>query len=208
MKFKPSPRYRVLEKGITQLRRRWLPRKLDPTGTYPDRIHDKAVAFRIFAHAEVEQYVEDRVKEVALTHMRAWKSDQKTSRVILGLVGYYSGERKAIVNTKSSGSSLKSIQDVSHFLNRGMSELHHQLSQNNGVKEDDLIELLTRVGVLADDLDQTWLNQMNSWGAERGEFVHRSPSLTFRPIDPANEIQVVRTVLDGLKDIDLKLSSF
>lgn len=208
MKVGISPRYRALEKGITNLKRLWLPRKLDPTGSYPKRVHDKTMVFRIFAHAEVEQYIEDRVKEVALLHQKRWKTNQEASRVILGLIGYYSGDRKVVSSSGSQGSSLQKVQDISFYVDKGMNELNYQILNNNGVKEDDILALLTRVGVLAGDLDQTWLNLMNSWGAERGDLVHRSPSLTSRTLDPATELQAIKNVLAGLKPIDMKLSTF
>lgn len=200
-----SQRYKTLEKGISRLRRNWLPRTFDPTGSYSERAHDRVIVFRIFAHAEVEQYLEDRVREVALEHQRRWKSTQKPSRVILGLIGYYSGDRKVVSGASSTG--LQNLQDISYYVDKGMNELVHQIRSNNGVKEDDILTLLTRVGILAGDLDQTWLNLMNSWGAERGDFVHRSPSLTSRTPDPAAEYATIKDILFGLKSIDIKLSS-
>lgn len=203
-----SLRYRSLVSGIAKLKRLWLPRRLDPTGSYPQRVHDKVVVFRIFAHAEVEHYVEDRVKEVALLHQRRWKTNQEASRVILGLIGYYSGDRKVVSNSKKQAPVLEKVQDIDFYIEKGMNELSHQIIANNGIKEEDILALLTRVGILASDLEQTWLNRMSSWGTERGDFVHRSPSLTSRTLDPASELQAIGEVLAGLKAIDLKLSTF
>ncbi|BCW53643.1 hypothetical protein StoSoilB19_10170 [Arthrobacter sp. StoSoilB19] len=166
------------------------------------------MVFRILAHAEVEHYIEDRVKEVALLHKKRWDADQKASRVVIGLIGYYSGERKVVAASSKKGSALDNVQDIDFYIEKGMAELSHQLSSNNGVKEADILPLFTRVGILADDLEQTWLNHMSSWGSERGDFVHRSPSLTLRNLDPSTELKAVQEVLTGLKAVDLKLSSF
>jgi hypothetical protein len=67
-----SQRYCVLRSRIRALRRALLPRQFDPLGTYTERVHDRALGFRVLACAEIEAYFEDRVQSAIREAARAW----------------------------------------------------------------------------------------------------------------------------------------
>src|SRR5436309_29081 len=83
-----SSRYKLLEKGLASLRREFLPRIFDPTGSYPSRIITRTVAYRVLAHAEIEEYLEDRVWNLAIDSVKALELTGSVSRVIACLLAF------------------------------------------------------------------------------------------------------------------------
>ena len=90
-----SSRFRTLTKELNRLKRQFLP-KINPTGIYSDRQLALTIAYRVFAHAEIEAYLEDRVKKVAIDAKIDWDKRGKTSRTLLSLLAF-SGDRKSVV---------------------------------------------------------------------------------------------------------------
>ncbi|MEZ4870096.1 MAG: hypothetical protein R3C14_52695 [Caldilineaceae bacterium] len=83
------------------------------------------------------------------------------------------------------------------------------MENNHGIKEANILQLLLPVGVEADEIDDVWLAAINSFGEERGRAAHTSGS-SHRTVvlpDPKDELQKVKLLLDGLKEIDIILNS-
>lgn len=83
-----SKRFRMLKKELNQLRQYFLPKKFDPLGSYTERQLAHATAYRILVHAEIEAYLEDRVKEVADAAIQEWGKSSKASRTLLALLAF------------------------------------------------------------------------------------------------------------------------
>ena len=63
----------MLRSRIRELRNHFLPKLFDPTGSYSARQLDRARAFRLLAHAEIEWYLELVSSETANKAYEAWK---------------------------------------------------------------------------------------------------------------------------------------
>ena len=85
-----SARFITLTKELNRLKKQFLP-KINPTGIYSDRQLALTIAYRVLAHAEIEAYLEDRVKQLAIDAKRDWDNQGKTSRTLLSLLAF-SGE--------------------------------------------------------------------------------------------------------------------
>jgi hypothetical protein len=82
--------------------------------------------------------------------------------------------------------------------------LHYVLGENHGIKEKNMLRLLLPIGIEADELDNTWLAAMNSFGESRGQVAH-STAASYRATnlpDPQNEYSTVQYLLAGLRDVD------
>lgn len=60
-----SQRFDVLEKELDRLEEQFLP-DISPIGEYSERDLASTLAYRMFAHAEIEAYLEDRAWDVAI----------------------------------------------------------------------------------------------------------------------------------------------
>jgi HEPN superfamily RiboL-PSP-like protein len=204
----PSARYKMLSQRLTELRRHLLPAKFDPTGSYPDRIHERARAFRLLIHAEFEAFIEDRVADILDARFAQWKQTRKTSRCLVSLAAYHEGVQ--IRNDPTS--LLQPPQKASPLLEERMEKAKNSLryyikSQNNGVKEANLLRLLMPLGMESHEFDMTWLTTINSWATQRGEYAHKSWTKIQTLPDPYEELRMARLLLQGFKDLDQQLDN-
>jgi|SRR5215469_1567183 len=103
-----SPRYHSLKLEIAKLEKKFLPTRL--TGPITLRQHDFDRGFRLFAHAEIEAYLEDRSREVSLAATRKFGADRKPHIVVLSLLAFEKVQAELSDKfCKASGDSRKSL---------------------------------------------------------------------------------------------------
>ena len=93
----------------------------------------------------------------------------------------------------------KADTSINALFERAVNQYHHMVRKNNGIKEPNLKRLLVPVGVALSELDQAWLNTMNSFGSDRGLVAHNSRLGVTAPLDPRTEKDTVDILLVGLK---------
>ena len=203
-----SRQYSQLVQRFRELRKYFLPVRFDPTGTYPDRIHERAKAFRLLLHAEFETYIEDRAVDVALDRFDAYKLSRKVSRCVVSLVAYHERGQAGSVPTPISGAPVKG-RPAPLLLERVESAknayVYHVRRQNNGVKEANLLHLLMPLGMESHEFDLVWLASIDSWATQRGQFAHQSASKIATRADPKDELRIARMLLAGFKLVDAQL---
>jgi hypothetical protein len=202
----PSPRYRLLNRRINELRRHLLPAKFDPTGTYAPRVHERSRAFRLLVHAEFEAFIEDRVSDVVNTRYLAWKNSRTVTRCLVSLVAYHEG----VQSKREPTSLLAPPHKPSPLLEERVQNAKNALTsyakiRNHGVKEDNLLRLLMPLGVEAHEFDMIWLASINSWATTRGDYAHQSGTKIQSLPDPQDELRTVKELLMGFKLIDRAL---
>lgn len=208
-----SSRFRDMESALSELRKQFLPRAFDPTGTYSTLVLARARAYRVLAHAEVEHYLEDRVREIALHALSLWKVSEQVSAPLLALVAF-SGRLMDLPpdslspSQKSAATKHDEQLQLGERVNAASKCFFAMLGQNHGVKEPNLLRLLIPIGFKHSDFDPLWLTTMNTFGEARGEAAHSSAKVgkVTHPPDPQSEHKTVQTVMVGLKDIDKKLT--
>ena len=92
-----------------------------------------------------------------------------------------------------------SIDDV---VKRAVEHYRSLIKSNHGIKERNLEKLLVPVGIELTTLNQTWLNDMDSFGWTRGKMAHTSRLVMKSPPDPKTQKTAVDNLLVGLKDLD------
>ncbi|MCJ2029175.1 hypothetical protein MKK50_07120 [Methylobacterium sp. J-043] len=210
----PSTRYLELAERIKELKRLLLPSRFDPTGTYKDplRVTTRALSFRVLSHAEVETYFEDRAIEIATTALKSWKDHKFVSVVTFHLLGFSGIETSRPPPTleppdrhKAKDWSAKLLID--DRLTRCVSGFYHRVhKENHGVKEQNIIDMLIPLGYDMSLCDPLFMQKMSSFGEARGATAHTSGKGHIKKaVDPKDEYNVLREILDGILPIDTEL---
>lgn len=188
---------------LSELRRHLLPRKFDPTGTYADRVHDRARAYRLLAHAEIEWTIEQLVFTAANEAYNHWRSNGRVGRTLICLLAFLDGSQDKVPTSLPSKGPPQLFQRVERAKNEFCT---YVLVENHGIRERNLLKLLLPVGVREADLDPIWLATVDSFAQSRGEAAHRSNRVVSPP-DPRTEYSTVSQIVVGIRNLDAKLLS-
>jgi len=195
-----SPRFRELIRRASELRRNLLPRAFSPTGTYKARELDRARGYRLLIHAEVEAFLEDRVRQTANDAIAKWLVDRRLRSCLMSLLAFYL-EQEIVSHKQLKDEYAGTNQRLDEALESACDAFNKSVGQNNGVRERNVLRLLFPVGLKRNEIDPTWLSTIDSFGTRRGEVAHSSVQ-TQQPPDPKNELDTVKLILKGLADID------
>lgn len=199
-----SRKFRELSSRISRLRNHLLPKAFHPMGLYTERQIDRARAFRLLAHAEIESYLEDIAFDTANKAYDIWQQRGLSTQPLIALVAFSEANSRDLTGKIS----LNNYDDLEGRIKRSINSFNsYTKGRNNGIKEADLLRLLLPIGITESDIDPVWLSTTNSFGGSRGETAHGSWRVT-NPPDPQNEFNTVKQILQGLSDIDLKLLAF
>ena len=194
----------MLRARIRQLRSHFLPRSFDPTGSYSARQFDRARAFRLLAHAEIESYLEQVSFETANKAYDAWQVRGLITQPLVSMVAYTESTLGKVPQTKP----VTGPSDLQTRIEKSRNSLtKYSRSGNNGIRESNILRLLLPVGIRETDIDSTWLSTIDSFGKERGDTAHNSGRVS-QPPDPKNEFDKVTQIVNGLVGIDQKLLTF
>jgi HEPN superfamily RiboL-PSP-like protein len=195
-----SARFLQLSRRAKKLRQIFLPKNFSPTGAYTSRQLDLARAYRLLVHAEIESYLEDRSKDLAVRATRQFKSDRRPRKVVLNLLSFHS-RGKAIDESKMLSLYASGAEHVDDSLDSAAAAYHYSVQQNHGVKQTDLMKLLLPLGFQPSGLDALFIATLDSFGTNRGEVAHTSIK-TQQQIDPKTELDTVSLLLKHLENID------
>ena len=204
-----SKRYQGLRSRIRQLRNHLLPTKFDPTGNYTERQIDRAAAFLLLSHAEIESYLEDITVETANTAYDNWKQRGVVTKPLIAMLGYSDSNLVLPPKNKSTPATRvldKGIEVTKNEFNK------YVYGKNNGIKTENILQLLLPIGIDEAEIDQVWLGTINTFGSLRGDVAHRTrirnASRVYNTPDPKIGLDNVTTIVKGLLDIDRKLLEF
>jgi len=199
----PSARYKYLTARLAQLRDRLLPKVFSPTGSYSMREYDKVRAYRLLAHAEVESYLEDRARRVATDAYNKWCVDHRPRAVLISLMAFHL-EQEGVSAHKLREVLAGARRHTDDSVKSATQAYNKMLSNNHGIREENVLRILLPLGVEGADIDSLWLSTIHAFGTNRGETAHTSIR-TQQPPDPAGEFRVVSDIVAGLRQIDQKL---
>jgi len=182
-----------------------LPENFSPTGDYSDRQLDRARGYRLLAHAEIEAFIEDITIGAARQTVSEWARTRKANDVLLCLIAHYhhgydlEEEGLSPAFPESSRPKVKeAVKEVVDVAFRQYVTIHEQ---NHGVREANLKRLVLPIGVRKDDLDPTWIVNLEEFGKRRGEVAHKTAKAQ-QQIDPKAEFNDVTSLLVGLDTLD------
>ncbi len=202
-----SVRFRTLTKELNRLKKQFIP-KISPTGVYTDRQLAFTLAYRVLAHAEIEAYLEDRVREVVINAKKDWDQKGKTCRTLICLLAFSDQTMepppKTLTPTRGNRVIPPGKIQISKKIDLAINSFMRVIEQNHGLKEANLLALLLPIGIDSDDLDPVFLATMNTFGEQRGLVAHSSATSyrTIQPPDPANEVGRIQQIVQELLKVD------
>ena len=173
-----------------------------------ERDYYHANAFCMMCHAEIEEYIEEIVRHTAKKNFQRIRNGKGKQTFVIHILGWYVFEHllepdkisyEKLVAKYNKGSLFDILDDCQTSLNT-------MISKNHGIREENLKRLLCPLGIDLSMLDQSWLNDMDSFGKLRGGFAHKGFGIQ-RSIDPQESILKVNALLTGLKILDKRLCS-
>lgn len=202
--MRTSKRHKELQDSVRKLRQALLPSKFDRLGTYRsvERVHIRAISFRILVHAEIESFLEDRAHELFDEAWNAWMNYRVPSKVLSALLAF-SGDSMPIPPSKLGVSGRKSHDDIDGILSRAKKHWKDEVHKNNhGVKEANVLALLLPLGIDGGGLDTTLLADLTSFGGLRGAVAHKSSVGVTAYADPKSEYDRAHQLVTALGSID------
>lgn len=196
-----SSEYYELENRIDELIEHLLPVDFEPTGTYHDKWHDRARAFRLLAHAELESFIENRATSIANASLDSYLSNGSVSSCLMGLLAFNTSHQStpptSIIRPpqKPSLTLEERLKGAKDAFNK------YAIAANNGLKEENILRLLLPIGVPTDMIPEDWLHSINAWATGRGEYAHSATKVHVK-CDPKSEWNKIRDILDGFRRID------
>lgn len=207
-----SNRFKEMKTRLAELKRHMLPRQFSPTGDYTERQLDRARGYRLLVHAEIESYLEDISRNKVTAAVKAWENDNKVSRTLIALLASYhsswniddSTNHDEIIKLSKERKNLKeSIRDV---LKLAQKQFGSKVGNNHGIKQNNFKTIMLPTGLDLEDVDDTWLANLDSYGSLRGDIAHKTSKAT-KQINPQDEYKNVQGLLVGLEELDRKVNS-
>ncbi|BDX37813.1 hypothetical protein CYCD_11680 [Tenuifilaceae bacterium CYCD] len=165
-----SRRLKQLLSRIAFLEQNILPaERLD--GNYSKIESDLIKAYLLLVHAEIESYFEDKAKEKVGKALNKWMASRKKSTCLKAVLAF-SGNDLSYENIRKADSN-----SIEYRMNKSVSHYLNLVNKNNGVKQSDILNLILPIGIELSDLDETWLNIMDSFGSTRGNIAHNSTTV-------------------------------
>lgn len=202
-----SDKFITLRTQLNRLKDEFIP-EISPTGLYSESQLSRTAAYRVLAHSEIESYLEERAWEVVQNAKTLWDKSGKNTRTLICLLGFSGLTMDKPPDTLTPQKGSRTVKEekikISKKIDLAVESFKRVISQNHGVKEDNILSLLLPIGIDSDDLDIAWLATMNTFGEKRGLVAHKSATsyMTIQTPDPANELNTVNQITDELLRID------
>lgn len=190
----PSKRLQQLLRRLAILEKHFLPAEgqFSLTGKYSPEQHDKTKAYLLLAHAELEAYIEDRVKSRVDIANNSYHATGSCALVLSRLLLHHQKELEPVAPEKVR-------KAVNYYLDK--------IGKNHGILERNLLSLFLPIGLHHRDLDTRLVTACNQLGRMRGQFAHTSIK-THQQVDPKTERDNIRkNIIPELKKLDGKIKT-
>jgi hypothetical protein len=206
----PSASLGTLERGLTELAGTFLPKVvINSPSEYSSEELVLARAYILFAHAQLEEYLEEIARQRATATLELAKQGQIGGAVaaLLAFHGDKQGLPKDFVKYKErSQDSLPSFPKVHPDIDRlvlsqikvAVDAYNNAIEKNHGVKGANLVTLFAPLGVSPLQMDPLWVAAMDAFGSLRGSHAHSGLSAVSNVSDPFAAQAQLRSLIEGL----------
>lgn len=169
------------------------------------------LAFRILTHAGIENYFEERVHEIASTaryiieNPIGYPDEEliKSYKIANNILMHYSS--KLSIDEKTKCDKLQT--EKASIIEKSFTAYLFSIKKNHGIKEINIMKMLSPIGFPIEELDQMWLASIDSFGTKRGAAAHSYPLYSIRKTTSyADELKMVFKLIEDIKFIDSKLN--
>jgi len=150
---------------------------------------DDLAAFRLLAHAELEDYLERKARDALAKLNAEFKAGKNLVRDNLVL----------LVVARTLKTELRF--DVAHWkddCHKVLKDADEWISNNNGIKEASFTTLSIFMGYMPDEIDGGLAASLSSYGAARGDVAHKSVTRVRTINAPSVEAKNLDDLLIGL----------
>jgi len=208
----PTAHFNELKQRVDELGSHMLP-VIKPGLTYTPAEHDCVRAYVLLVHAEVETFLEQRVKGEVACRIAAWDAAGTPSVVLMGLLAFHDGVWVDAIESLTSPvegdkkNPTWSSRDVDTRLRKCQTQTVYALNNNNGIKAKDVLDMLLRLGFRVGDIDSDLISQLDALGTDRGNFAHNAVRAVTNQPDPALAKAQVTEIVDKLQELDVRISA-
>ena len=157
--------------------------------------HLKVQSFVLFAHSALEEYLENVGWKVALEARSALLHEGRITHALVALVASKVMDDISNRNRRRITSDL--ISNLEIFSAEAVTRYRSIIGNNNGITERDQKNILFPIGVDPEKTDIALMNNLNSFGRDRGNIAH-----SFLPIRTEVTISAINSRIDDiLRDI-------
>lgn len=141
--------------------------KVKITGNYTKKESDSIRSYVLLIHAEIEAYLEKICEEKSKKVLSDWILKRKKSHSLSSLCCYISPEINWEKDRNSDNMEHRLQRIVTHYLKSN-------IAMNHWIKKSNILSLLLPIWIEINQIDQTWLITMDSFGSTRGIIAHSS----------------------------------
>lgn len=198
-----------LENRIMALRTKYMDAQMadeknNPGGFTPDP--EFIAAFRLFAHAEIQVFIEKKANE-GLDAIE--KKIKLPSQNLRGNAEFFllaaRLSNQSCINSKLEASAwpdfIKDPTSWKKYLQSSVNHARKFVEQNNGVKGDSIRYLALFHGKMPDEIDEALIMSLNDFGTGRGNVAHNSVPRITNILAPSIEYKAILDIINGLKEL-------
>jgi len=190
------PHFRDLEARVGSLTAKFVSDQIvgeaaDPAGFAPDI--DRLAAFRLLAHAEVEEFLEAKAKEGLVALNASLLAPGATLRSVMAVFPL-----ACAVELPFSVAWPFDATAFRDHAGRVLRVSEDAIAKNNGVKGGSFFLLSLMSGKLPDEVDQSLGSSLTSYGKSRGDVAHRSVTRVRTLQAPSAEAKAVSDLISAL----------
>lgn len=163
----------------------------DPANYVPDI--DRLAAFRLLAHAEIEDFLEAKAREGLNKLKEGVMAQSMTVRGVLGIFPL-----ACAVGIQVSVAWPYDFTAFRDEARRVLREAETAIVKNNGVKGGSFFLLSLMSGKFPDEVDQSLGFSLTSYGKSRGDVAHRSAARVQTMQAPSAEVKAVSDLVLAL----------
>lgn len=190
-------RYSELSNRLAELEDHLITKEFSDIGDYEEQVKDMARGYRLLAHAEIESYLEDVVRQIADKTLAKWQASNIGSKELISVLAALKNDPEI------SDKQLSSLKTTEETVNYSFVLFKKRITKNNGIKEKDVKALMSPIGFDIEALIPELVPLLDSFGTKRGEVAH-STSLK-KEINPKDEVADVKNIHGYLEKLDKKM---
>lgn len=195
-----------LESRLEKLKKALLPRSKSPTGNYRDSVYERTRAFKVLTCSEIEFYIEQACANIAHKSYENWDKKSIPSSPILALSVYHTG---SFASTPDQKNGNRSEWDFKRRVKESYSGFRAKISDNNGVKESNILGLLLPIGITEDQISYDLLIALNNYSSARCLIAHSTRAQQkLSPDDAENEAKIIMSLLKSIDTVFEKIQSY